>query len=93
MAEEEFTYVPAENVEVISPSSPNTAILQLVQNPGMLREIFQLNPQQAENVQALLAGSGTALAVKLFSQHIGVELAGALGGLLGGYASRKVLGG
>lgn len=88
-----------EDIEVIesgnysSRGGASQALAQLIQNPETLKTLFQLSPQQAENVRALLAGSGSALAVKLFSKHIGAELAAGIGGFLAAYASKKMLGG
>jgi len=91
MNKEDNISIQEEDVEIISPGTASSAILQLAQNPGALRDLFQLNDQQASNVQALLTGSGAALAVKLFSKHLGVELSGAIGGLLGGHISRRIM--
>ena len=86
-----------EDIEVLPPEGKSSkidsaALAKLISNPGALRGMFSLTEPQAENVAAILAGSGTALSMKLLAKHIGPELAGAVGGFLGGYVSRKVVG-
>jgi len=93
MEQEDVVRVSPDKVEVLPAETPNEVLLKLMQNPSALRNLFQLNDQQAENVRALLAGGGTTLAVKMFSRYVGPELAGAVGGFLGGYVSRRLLGG
>ena len=92
-SDEEVIYPDPENVEVIRPGgTPNAALLQLMSNPTALQNLLNLSPEQAENVRALVTGSGSGAAAKLLSKYIGSPLAGAVGGFLGGIVSEKLLG-
>lgn len=91
--EDEIEVIQESDIEVIPPGTPSAAILQLVQNPGTLQNLFKLDDKQTENVQAILTGTGAAASVKLLSKYVGVEIAGAFGGFLGGYVAKRVLGG
>ena len=62
--------VRPEDVEILPPENKSSrvdsaALAKLISNPGALRGMFSLTEVQAENVSAILAGSGTALSMKL----------------------------
>ena len=91
-SEGEDDVIRSRDVEIIPPGSQNAALLRLIQNPSALQSLFDLNPQQAENVRSLITGSGSGLGAKALSQYVGTPLAGAIGGFLGGYVAEKILG-
>ena len=68
-------------------------VTSLLSNPQQLISSLNLTSKQAENIGSIVAGSGAGLGYKFLSQHIGGELASAVGGFLGAYISKKVLGG
>ena len=78
--------------EVESYDNPQEAISTYLSNPKQLGQLFHLTDKEAENVCALITGGGSALSYKMLSQYIGSELAGAVGGYLGGLVARKVVG-
>ena len=67
-------------------------ISHYLSNPKQLSQVFNLTGKQTENVCSLIAGGSSAFAYKFLAQHIGSELSGAIGGLLGGYIARKIVG-
>lgn len=68
-------------------------VVDLLSNPSQLAEIFKMTDKQAANVRSLIVGAGTGGIHRLLSQHLGDEVAGAIGGLLSGYLSHKLFGG
>ena len=75
--------------EVIGPNG----IIEILQNPKQLASMLNLTDKQALNVRSLVVGAGTGGIHRLLSQQLGDEVAGAIGGLLSGYLSRKIFGG
>jgi len=68
------------------------AFNDILSNPNQLIKSLNLSPQQARNVKSIIAAGGAGISHQLLSNVIGSELAGAVGGFLGGYLSRKMLG-
>lgn len=68
------------------------SISQYLSNPKQLSQLFSLTEKQAENVCSLITGGSSAFAYKLLARHLGSELSGAIGGFLGGYLSKRVIG-
>lgn len=73
-------------------SGGNGALSQFLSNPGALQRQFNLSPEQAQNVRAILAGAGAGLAVKYLGPIVGESIAGAIGGYFSPIIARKVLG-
>ena len=71
----------------------STDIAELIQNPSQLANMLNLTDKQASNLKSLLVGAGAGGIHKLLSQQLGDEVAGALGGLISGYISRRIFGG
>ena len=67
-------------------------LVKLFENPGQLQKMFNLNETQAVNVASLLTGASSAASRKYLTKLIGAELAGAVGGFVGGYISKKLVG-
>ena len=67
-------------------------ITSLISNPERLISSLNLTEKQAENIASILAGSGAGLGYKFLSRAIGGELAGAVGGFLGAYISKRIVG-
>lgn len=72
--------------------NPRDIISTYLSNPQQLGQLFHLTDKQAENVSALITGGGSALTYKALSRYVGSELAGAIGGYLGGLVARKLIG-
>ena len=72
--------------------SSSTALANLIKNPSALTQQFNLSPSQARNVASLITGGGAGLARKYLTDFVGAEMAGAIGGFLGAYVSRKLVG-
>ena len=70
----------------------NSQLLDIIQNPNALAERFNLSQEQAGNVKSLITGASAGLAHKYLSGLFGDEIAGAIGGYLGGYISRRLIG-
>ena len=68
------------------------AIMRIMENPRQLAEMLNLNEKQAENLRATITGAGAGLSSKFLSQVFGDEIAGAVGGFLGGYIARRIIG-
>ena len=68
-------------------------ISNILQNPDALIKSLDLTPEQAKNVRSIIVGSGTGLAYKALSGYVGGEIAGAIGGFLSAYVSKKITGG
>lgn len=69
-----------------------TAITNFIQNPRGVASQLNLTEAQALNVRSLITGAGAAAAEKYLSRAIGAELAGAIGGGLGAWIARKMIG-
>ena len=67
------------------------SFLELLSNPQQLANSLNLNRKQAENIRSLITGSGAGLASKFLARTFGDEIAGAIGGFLGGYVSKRIL--
>ena len=75
--------------EVTEPKEPD--VISVLQNPRALAGVLNITVKQAENLRATITGTGAGLASKFLSQYFGEEIAGAFGGLIGGYVSRRIL--
>jgi len=60
-------------------------------NPNSFINSLDLNEEQADNVRSLIVGGGTGLVHKMLRKQLGDEVAGMLGGLLAGYAAKKIM--
>ena len=67
--------------------------MEIMQNPGQLANMLNLTDKQASNLRSLIVGAGAGGIHRLLSQQLGDEVAGAIGGFLSGYISRKIFGG
>lgn len=76
--------------DIIQPGTG--ALSDILSNPNQLVKSLNLTPQQARNVKSIIAAGGAGISHQLLSNIVGSELAGAVGGFLGGYLSRKMLG-
>ena len=79
-----------KDYEESSLSSPK--IIEILNNPQMLAESLNLTAYQAENLRSLITAGGAGVSHKFLARHIGDELAGAIGGFLGGYISKRIIG-
>jgi len=68
------------------------ALANILENPSALKTLFTLDEKQALNVASLITGSTSGLGRKYLTNLVGPELAGAIGGWLGGYISKRVMG-
>ena len=68
------------------------ALANIIQNPSALRSLFTVDERQALNVASLITGGASGLGRKYLTNLVGPELAGAIGGFVGGYVSRKLMG-
>jgi len=66
-------------------------LIKAISNPDEVINSLGLNDEQCKNLQALITGGGAALGVKYLSNAFGIEIGGALGAILGGYVSRKIV--
>ena len=66
-------------------------LIKALSNPSGFVEELGLSDEQAQNLRALVTGGGAALGVKYLGNAFGEPIAGALGALLGGYVSKKVV--
>jgi hypothetical protein len=66
-------------------------LIQALSNPSAFVDEMGLTDEQATNLRALVTGGGAALGAKYLSNAFGEPIAGALGALLGGYISKKVV--
>ena len=94
-------YIPTSAMTAAAmPTDPRQRVINILTNPGELRNRFELSNEQADNVAAIIngviAGAGTGYMRKALTQHVGAEMAGAIGGLLsglvGGVVSKKMIG-
>ncbi len=70
------------------------SVLGIIGNPN-IKEFaakLSLDERQARNVKALITGGVSAASSKYLSSIFGEEIAGAIGGGLGGYLARRILG-
>ena len=68
------------------------ALANILENPSALKTMFTVDEKQALNVASLITGGASGLGRKYLTNLVGPELAGAIGGFLGGYVSRKLMG-
>ena len=66
--------------------------VELLQNPNQLAEMLGLNKDQAENLRAAITAAGAGLSSKFLAGAFGDEIAGAIGGFLGGHIAKKMIG-
>ena len=74
-----------------SPVSQEDILIKIVQNPSQLQEMLGLTEKQADNIRAALTGAGAGISSKFLSRAFGEEIAGAIGGFLGGHIARKIV--
>ena len=67
-------------------------ISTISKNPGILKDKFGLNDDQAQNVEAILVGSGTAASVKYLGKHFGDEISAIIGAGVSAYVAKKMFG-
>ena len=67
-------------------------IVRIMENPRQLAEMLNLDEKQADNVRAAITGAGAGLSSKFLSQTFGDEIAGAVGGFLGGWVAKRLIG-
>jgi hypothetical protein len=79
-----------QNVPV-NPAGGEDILVQIMSNPEGFVNALGMTEEQAKNLRALLAGGATALSVKYLGDALSEPIAGAIGGLLGGYLSSKVV--
>ena len=70
---------------------PHDQIIRILQNPKQLADMLNLSEAQAENLKAAITGAGAGLSSKILSQHFGDEIAGMIGGFLGGYVAKRFI--
>ena len=71
--------------------SDNIPIIELFNNPEQLAQSLSLTKQQVENIKSLITAGGAGLSHKYIARHFGDEFAGAIGGFLGGYVSKRLI--
>ena len=91
-AEQRIRELQAELAQERGYSQQENALANIISNPGSLTNMFNLNAEQSKNVKSLITGGTAALSHKYLSQMFGDELAGAIGGFLGGYISKRLVG-
>ena len=89
MAEERHVIKRGDGFD-IGEGSPSPEVITIMQNPDQLVNLLNLTPEQATNVASIVAAGGAGLGYKFLSQIIGGELAGAVGGFLGGYVAKRL---
>ena len=67
-------------------------IVRIMQNPRQLADMLNLDEKQADNLRAAITGAGAGLSSKFLANAFGDEIAGAVGGFLGGYIARRIIG-
>ena len=90
--EQRIRELQAELAQERGYSQHENALANLISNPGAVSQMFNLNIEQSKNVKSLITGGAAALSHKYLSQMFGDELAGAIGGFLGGYISKRLVG-
>ena len=78
--------------EITESPQEQDMIVRIMQNPRQLAEVLDLNEKQAENLRAAITGAGAGLSSKFLAKTFGDEIAGAVGGFLGGYIARRIIG-
>ena len=68
------------------------ALIQLLQNPGLIRSKLNLTESQSSNVKSLIAGAGTAASVKYLGRAFGDEIAAIMGAAVSAFIARKIFG-
>ena len=69
-----------------------SGLMEYALNPQKLGGLLQLQPEQAQNVKALITGAGTAASVKYLGKQIGDVPAALLGAAATAYVVKKVFG-
>ena len=73
------------------PAQQEDILIKAISNPASFMDELGLSDEQAKNLRCLVTGGGAALGVKYLGEAFGEPVAGALGALLGGYVSKKVI--
>jgi len=68
------------------------ALMQFVQNPGALANLFSLTDNQANNVRAVISGMGTAASVRYLSKAFGTEISAIIGAAVSAFIAGKAFG-
>lgn len=66
------------------------SLVEILQNPTQLASMLSLTDKQAENVRATITAAGAGLSSKFLASTFGDEIAGAIGGFLGGYVAKRI---
>ena len=74
----------------IGTEQAESQILEILQNPTQLASMLNLTEKQASNIVSIMAGGGAGLSHKFLSEHIGDELAAAVGGFIGAYIGKRI---
>lgn len=81
------------NAEVTESGQGQDAIINILQNPGQISSMLNLTKKQEANLRSLLVGAGTGGIHRMLSEQLGDVAAGAIGGLLAGFLTQKIMGG
>ena len=66
-------------------------IINIIQNPRELADMFNLTEKQAANLRSLIVGSGTGGIHRLLSEHFGSEVSAIIGALASSWVSKKII--
>jgi len=75
-----------------APAGLEGLLAAIAANPQAVMNKLQMDEIRQRQFKGVVAGLGSGLAVRYFGKYIGDQWAGALGGLFGGYAGKKLLG-
>ena len=78
--------------EITESPQEQDIFIKVMQNPQQLANMLGLDEKQAENLRAAITGAGAGLSSKFLANAFGDEIAGAVGGFLGGYIAKRVIG-
>lgn len=88
-----------DSFDIGTPSERSQAIVsqediigKLLANPQGLVGALGLNEKQALNISSIITGGVAGAGRKWLTEYIGAELAGAVGGFVGAYVSKKITG-
>lgn len=73
-------------------NNPSMALAKLLENPGGLQGLFNLNDAQSENVMMVAAMGGAGLGFKFGRKYVGDYLSTAAGSLAAVWLARKLMG-
>jgi len=67
-------------------------VIRIIQNPGQLAELLNIDMEQANNIKALITGGGAGMSAKYLSKYFGSSVSGAFGGFIAGIIADKIFG-